>query len=379
MSASKVQLIGGSFQDPQGNVLANGYLTMMLSSDEEVNDSIICSGIQITIQLDANGNVITSPPQYVWGNDVMLPVNSYYKVTGYTSAGQISFGPNNQQCVGSPTFDAGSWIPNSVISWSPSVQPLSLEVAGTALSSQTLLDLVNSGNVTFTDIGNGQISASVPITPPPPAGLPTPDQSRFAMWYANFPGGGAWVPFDDNINAGAGGGGSTTNNAVTSSDGVSITINNSVAYNGAGFIWPTRKINFLTTIKVTVTATSLYYAGLTNIASGSGVTDPTTGDSILVGYVASGVSAGNWLLVTSTGGVKTVVDSGVAIVQGTRYAIKIIVNAGTATLYINGTAITTNSTLPTANALNMAIYSHNGSGSGQSTTVEYMYADSSPV
>ena len=151
------------------------------------------------------------------------------------------------------------------------------------------------------------------------------------------------------------------------------------AYNGAGFIWPTRKINFLTTIKVTVTATSLYYAGLTNIASGSGVTDPTTGDSILVGYVASGVSAGNWLLVTSTGGVKTVVDSGVAIVQGTRYAIKIIVNAGTATLYINGTAITTNSTLPTANALNMAIYSHNGSGSGQSTTVEYMYADSSPV
>ena len=35
---------------------------------------------------------IRDSPQYVWGNDVMLPVNSYYKVTGYTSAGQISFG-----------------------------------------------------------------------------------------------------------------------------------------------------------------------------------------------------------------------------------------------------------------------------------------------
>ena len=161
MSASKVQLLGGNFQDLQGNLLANGYLTMRLSSDEEVNDSLICSGIIIRIQLDANGNVVTSPPQSVWGNDAMSPINSYYQVTGYTVAGQIAFGPNNQQVTGSGTFDVGSWTPNSVISWSPAVQqPLLLKVNSTPNSSQTTLNLVEGANITLTDEGSGEISIS---------------------------------------------------------------------------------------------------------------------------------------------------------------------------------------------------------------------------
>lgn len=69
MSASKVELVGGNFQDSQGNLLVNGYLKMKLSSDEEVNDSLICSGIEITVTLDANGNAVAG--QYIWGNDVM--------------------------------------------------------------------------------------------------------------------------------------------------------------------------------------------------------------------------------------------------------------------------------------------------------------------
>jgi hypothetical protein len=161
MPASKLQLINGQFQDVQGNPLANGYLTMKLSADEEVNDSLICSGVEIYIQLDANGNCVAG--QYVWGNDVMSPVNSFYKVTGYTVQGQIAFGPNNQQVIGSGgTFDVGSWVPNHVISWVPSVQSLSVEIAGTALGSQSILNFVNTGNVTFVDNGNGQISASAP-------------------------------------------------------------------------------------------------------------------------------------------------------------------------------------------------------------------------
>src|ERR1039457_6648626 len=104
MAVSKVEVINGNFQDCQGNVLANGYLTLRLSSDEEVNDSIICSGVDIRIQLDVNGNVVSG--QSVWGNDQMIPVNSYYRVTGYTAAGQVSYGPNNQQIIGNGgTFD----------------------------------------------------------------------------------------------------------------------------------------------------------------------------------------------------------------------------------------------------------------------------------
>jgi hypothetical protein len=162
MSVFKVQLSGGNFQDVQGNLLNLGYLMMKLSADEEVNDSLICSGIEIRIQLDANGNVSTSPAQSVWGNDQMSPVNSFYKVTGYTASGQIAFGPNNQQVTGSGgVFDVGLWVPNHVISWVPSVQSLSVQIAGTALGSQSVLDFINTGNVIFTDVGSGQISASV--------------------------------------------------------------------------------------------------------------------------------------------------------------------------------------------------------------------------
>ena len=158
--ASKVQLTGGQFQDLQGNQLALGYIKMKLSSDEEVNDSLICSGIEIQINLDSTGNCVVG--QFVWGNDVMSPVNSFYKVTVYSASGQIVWGPNNQQVVGVGPFDVGTWIPNSVISWSPSVQSLALQVAGTPFSSQTVLDFVNSGNVIFTDLGNGTISANAP-------------------------------------------------------------------------------------------------------------------------------------------------------------------------------------------------------------------------
>jgi hypothetical protein len=166
--AVKTQLIGGNFQDSTGAVLANGYLIMKLSSDEEVNNSLICSGVEIRIQLDANGNVVTSPAQYVWGNDVMFPVNSYYRVTGYTANGQSCYGPNNQQVVG-PTFDTGSWTPNSVISWTPPAQSPSVEINGTQLSSATVVDFVNSPTVTFVDTGSGQITATASsvVTVPP--------------------------------------------------------------------------------------------------------------------------------------------------------------------------------------------------------------------
>lgn len=163
MPVAKVELTGGNFQDSQGNVLSNGYLTMKLSSDEEVNDSLICSGIELRIQLDVNGNVTTG--QFVWGNDQMSPLNSYYIVTGFTAAGQACWGPNNQQVVGNGgTFDAGTWIPNSVISWTPSPQSVLIEVNGTPAPSQTILNLIEGSNTTIANVVGG-IEISSTATP----------------------------------------------------------------------------------------------------------------------------------------------------------------------------------------------------------------------
>ena len=159
MSAAKLELTGGGFQDSEGNVLALGYLVFKLSQDSEVNGSQICSGVEITINLDVVGNAATG--QYIWGNDALSPVNSYYTVTGYTAEGQPAWGPNNQQVVGTGTFNLGSWIPNQVISWVPPVQSgTAIEVEGTALSSSSVADFVNTGNVHFTDAGGGQIEAT---------------------------------------------------------------------------------------------------------------------------------------------------------------------------------------------------------------------------
>jgi hypothetical protein len=249
----------------------------------------------------------------------------------------------------------------------------SVEVAGTPLSSSTLLNLVNSGNVTFTDLGGGQVSASAP---PLSGALPTPDKARYALWQVSS---NTWLTSLDTITAGSGGGGSVTGNAASASGGESLTINNSVAFNGLVFVWPTRTINFLSTCNVTINSTnSTIYWGLSNIAVGTGLPDPTTGDSILIGISGVGTNAGNWLIVTSIGGVKTTVNSGVAVVQGVRNSLKLIVTGGVATMYVNGTAIATSSTLPTAHALGIVFWNFTN-GFSIATTVEYMYVDSSPV
>jgi len=178
--ASKVELVGGNFQDLTGNPLNLGYIQMKLSSDEEVNDSLICSGFVIKITLDSTGNCVAG--QFVWGNDVMLPVNSFYKVTVYSAAGQIVWGPNNQQVAGVGPFDVGTWIPNNVISWVPPLQPLSLQVNGAPNASQTLLNFVNSGTVTFSNVG-GNVSATATVVVPP----------RVSALFYTIDGGGAVV------------------------------------------------------------------------------------------------------------------------------------------------------------------------------------------
>lgn len=171
--ATKVQLIGGKFQDSQGNILVNGYLEFQLNQDcSVVGSGNIGSGVVIRIQLDSQGNAAssTSTPaaanQFIWGTDVLLPVNAYYRVTGFTAAGQPAWGPNNQQVTGGPTFDLGAWIPNQVISWSPSIQSVLLETNGAKNGSQATLNLRSlDGSVAISDDGAGDINFQS-ITPP---------------------------------------------------------------------------------------------------------------------------------------------------------------------------------------------------------------------
>ncbi len=99
-SYQKSNIVGGSFQDPQGNPLNNGYLVFRLSHDSNVTTlgaptgAQVTAGVQITMFLDQNGNLV--PNQYLWTNDVLTPSGSYYRVTAYNSQGiQIWNFPQN--------------------------------------------------------------------------------------------------------------------------------------------------------------------------------------------------------------------------------------------------------------------------------------------
>lgn len=158
---TKVQLIGGAFQDAEGAVLANGYLKMKLSQDGSVPSiGSICSGVEVTIKLNSSGSVDTSTPQYVWGNDQIFPANSFYRVTGYTAQGQPAWGPNNQQVVGNGgTFDVGTWVPNQVLSWTPSISSPLLKTNGVANTIQSVLNLIAGSGVSLTNSG-GNVTVS---------------------------------------------------------------------------------------------------------------------------------------------------------------------------------------------------------------------------
>ena len=110
------QIIGGSFQDSEGNLLASGYLLFELNQDGVVNTgTLICAGRVIKVPLDSSGNVVTSTTYSLWPNDVLLPSGSFYSVTAFTKNGERVWGPNPQSVLSTPSpFNISAWIPGKV-------------------------------------------------------------------------------------------------------------------------------------------------------------------------------------------------------------------------------------------------------------------------
>lgn len=157
MSAT-IQLIGGKFQDSEGNPLSGGYLQFELSQDAQVNGNTeICAGYLVKVTLDGNGSVDTTATQKIWGNDALSPANTFYNVKAFTESGQLVWGPNAQQVTGAGTFDVGTWVPGSVNTTGPNIQTIQLLTNGAANSSQNRQNLVAGSGVTLTDSGSGNI------------------------------------------------------------------------------------------------------------------------------------------------------------------------------------------------------------------------------
>lgn len=165
MSASKVQIVGGAFQDPEGNVLANGSLTLQLNQDCQIpSTGQVAGGIAIKVPLDANGNVqgtSSGSAIMVWPNDVLNPATSYYVVYAYDSRQQLAWGPFYGQILSTPSpFNLDAWVPADTGGSVPS-SALLIQVDGVNAQSQNIENFTSDDDsVTIVDKGEGQIDFS---------------------------------------------------------------------------------------------------------------------------------------------------------------------------------------------------------------------------
>lgn len=114
MSYTLTQVVGGNFQSAMGVALSNGWLTLYLSHDENVQlpASQIPAGIPVKIWLDNNG--CAAPNQSIWTDDLLNPSGSYFTVEAYSSQGlKVWAAPQYWTLASGSPIDLGSIVPTN--------------------------------------------------------------------------------------------------------------------------------------------------------------------------------------------------------------------------------------------------------------------------
>lgn len=281
----------------------------------------------------------------------------------------------------------------TIISSSGSGGPV-LETNGTPNGSQSLLNLVNGKDIGVSQDGSGNVTIASTASD----SLPQPNTARFSMWEVNW---GAtnpaapWLVINDSLFASVGGGGGATTATYvepTTTSGPAIQLSTGfdvvIVQSGGKVFYPTRRTTFKSTLKTFVdinAAAVQLYQGLSNVSANINAF-PMTGDCAVVGVAKSeNVVFGNLLFICAVGGVSTTMDTGVPASDptgtvGIRYSIKIVVESGSAQLFVNGSLAATCSTnVPTSNGLSPYTYIGNFPNTTNTGTssmvVEYVYAE----
>jgi hypothetical protein len=80
------QTITGTFVNPMGEPLENGYLVLQLSHDSQSGTpNQVVSGFRLRVTLDSSGQI--SPPVAIYSNTGLLPDDSFYYATVYAADG----------------------------------------------------------------------------------------------------------------------------------------------------------------------------------------------------------------------------------------------------------------------------------------------------
>lgn len=107
------QLVGGAFQDPLGNPIANGFLRMQLTKDTltcTANGQLI-NGKKLKVPLDQNGNIAGTVS--VEANDLLTPAGSQYRVQLYDRFGtQVWADPHYWTILSFASVNVGTLVPH---------------------------------------------------------------------------------------------------------------------------------------------------------------------------------------------------------------------------------------------------------------------------
>lgn len=333
MPATKVQLIGGNFQDSEGNVLALGSLKMRLSQDESITGvGQIGAGIVLTIDLDSGGAVSGSPVQSVWGNDQMTPLNSFYVVTGYDARGQLAWGPNNQQVIGDGgTFDVGTWIPNTVLSWT---YPAAVGPTGPTGGSGTVgpptpvqilggTTLLNTVRMWKAIPNSGSLGNNIGFSPNPTFG----SSSLIAATSEHT---------CENTYSTTGAGGNQVSICMTGVTGYGINPNAAQIYSTHTLLaakWQTALVD-LTNIRVWMVMSDVYVGNVSHLKA-------DVPDISVIGFrYSTAAGDANWQAVCGTGGSQTVVDTGI-LADVALHAFGFAIGNGSVVFTIDGNTVAT--------------------------------------
>ena len=92
MATTPEPLVVNTFQLPNGQPVASGYMLIRLNMDGNVSGSSLqLCGNTIRLPLDNNG--ILSSSYLFWPNNAISPSGTYYIYSIYTAQGELVLGP----------------------------------------------------------------------------------------------------------------------------------------------------------------------------------------------------------------------------------------------------------------------------------------------
>ena len=353
----------------------NGALTSTGSSCAGGGGTVTTTGSPASTQVAIMSGTtsITSYPGFVYLNN--SPFNALLDLGTTALSGEF--------CIASVTADGQTCLafdtalrPNAIIV--PVVNTSINQTVAVSASSPIVLN-TSTGNLTCPTC---QTSSS--------SGLPQPETAKSVIWTV---GSGVIVTGDGPSTFTTTGSPTNTRNAPTSTSGASFTSSQTGAFGAQGpvyvlsspatWIYQGRTINFDSTGLVSSSgsaASAIVFVGISDDVNNTGGALPSTYNSI--GFQATKTISGtwgDWQLLCSNLSTNGLTDTGVAVVEGTRYKLAFTFNGSTTvTATVNGANATTCTTNLPAGPMGLFWGFYKGATGGSTTaasTFEYMYAD----